>query len=100
VGEKTAWIDDPKLARQLARATWLVLVAAGVLLTRFPLDAVYERLALAALLVAVVVMNAPVVVGLHRSRAQSRTPAYRAVAVALGLRLLATAGVVFWVSSS
>lgn len=95
---KTAWIDDPKLARQLARFTWVLLVTAAVLLTRFRLEATYERLALASLLVAVVVMNAPVVVGLYRSRAESGTAPFRAVAVALGLRLVATVGVVAWVS--
>lgn len=98
VRESTTWIDDPKLARRLARASWVLLMATGVLLTRLRLEEPYERLALASMLVAMVVMNAPVVVGLHRSRAYAGTAPFRAVALALGIRLIATVGVVVWVS--
>lgn len=95
-----SWIDDPKLARQLARATWLVLVVAGVLLTRFPVAPGVERIALAALLATVVVLNAPVVNGLYQTRDESGSAAWRAVAIALALRIVATAGVLAWVSVS
>ncbi|HJL14583.1 MAG TPA: hypothetical protein RMH99_02935 [Sandaracinaceae bacterium LLY-WYZ-13_1] len=100
MSRKPSWIDDPKLARQLARFTWLVLVGAGVLLTRFPLAPSWERLALAGVIAAVVVMNAPVAVGLYRSRDEAETAPFRAVALAFGLRVLATAAVVWWVSSA
>ena len=95
-----SWIDDPKLARQLARASWVVLVAAAVLLTRFPLAPAWERGAIAALLALTVVLNAPVVNGLIQSRAESASPAWRAVAAALVLRVAATIGVVAWVTVS
>lgn len=92
---KPSWIDDPHLARRLARATWVLLVAAFVLLTRFDAGPVVEHTALGALVVVVGVLNAPVAVGLYKSRSESHTRAFRMVAVALLLRALATA----WVCS-
>jgi hypothetical protein len=91
----TRWLHDPKLARQLARATWVVLVAAFVLLTRFQFGASTMRLLLAGLIVAVGALNTPVVLGLWQSRPHAHTAAFRFVAVALAMRLAATAWVVW-----
>lgn len=93
-----SWIDDPKLARQLARASWLVLVAAAVLLTRFPLPPTWERVAIAGLIVVTIVLNAPVISGLMQSRDEASSAAWRAVAVALALRVAGTVGVVTWIT--
>ena len=91
----STWLDDPRLARRFARLTWVVLVTVFVLLLRLDLGAVAERAIGAALALVVVVLNAPVVVGLHKSRAEAHTTAYRLVALALVARLAAT-GWVLW----
>lgn len=99
VSVSRSWIRDPKLARTLARVTWFVLVWAFVLLTRFGMGPTARSAALALLLSVVVVLNAPVVVGLYESRAQAGSPAFRAVALMLGLRVVATVAVMWVVSA-
>jgi hypothetical protein len=100
VSETTSWLDDPRLARRLARFTWVLLVAVFVVLTRFDFGDSVERVALAGLITVVGLLNAPVMVGLWRSRDESRTSAFRLVAFALALRLLATGWVVWMVPAS
>ncbi len=96
MSERTSWLDDPRLARRLSRLTWVVLVTAFVLLVQLDLGATAERLVVAAVLGAVGVLNAPVVVGLWKSRAEAGTPLFRMVAFALVVRL-ATSAWVAWV---
>ncbi len=90
---------DPKLARTLSRSSWVVLVAAFVLLTRFDAGPA-EPWALLGLVALMLTLNAPVMYGLSVSRADSGTRAYRAVAVLLLLRLGATGFVVWAVSEA
>ena len=87
-------MKDAKLARQLARATWLVLVASFVLMTRWPLAPSHRAIALGALTVGFVVMNLPVVLGLIESRTLADTKAFRAVAIGLALRIAALIAVI------
>ena len=95
---KPRWYADPKLARTLSRASWVVIVAGLVLLTRFPLgDA--EPFALLGFVAAVLAMNGPVIYGLSISGGDSGTKAYRAVTVALLARIGAAAFVVWVVST-
>ncbi len=96
---KPSWLEDPRLARRFARVTWFVLVATFVLLTRFDFGATMEQALLAVLIVVVGVLNAPVVVGLGKSREHSHTRAFRLVVLALVMRLAATAWVVWIVGS-
>jgi hypothetical protein len=91
------WYQDPKLARTLSRLSWGVIVGGFVVLTRFDAGA-QEPWALLGLVLAVGVLNAPVVYGLRVSQRDSHTKAYRAVVVMLLLRLAATAAVVWLVS--
>lgn len=91
------WIEDPKLARTLARITWVVLVGSFVLITKFRLEGAALSGALAGLITVVLAMNAPVLVGLWKSRDHSRTKAYRLVAFTLVLRVCALAWVIFLV---
>lgn len=91
------WLRDPKLARTLSRFSWVVLVAAFVLLTRFDTGE-REPLLLLGLAVTVVALNAPVMYGLSISQKEGATKAYRVVALMLIFRLAATAGVVWFVS--
>ena len=93
-----SWIDDPKLARQLARFSWVTLVVAFVLLTRAPLAPTHESAALGALIALFAALNAPVAVGLSHTRAQSGTPAWRAIAVGFAFRVIALVAVVALVS--
>lgn len=95
MSERKSWLDDPRLARRLAPFTWVVLVTAFVLLMRVELGATVERLCLAALIVIVGLLNAPVAIGLWKSRAEARTPQFRLVAFALGARVLATGWIVW-----
>jgi hypothetical protein len=90
-----SWLDDPKLARRLARATWVILVATFVVATRYSFEAWIRHIVVAVLLAVVVVFNAPVVVGLHKSRAESGTTAFKLVAASLIARIAATAWVVW-----
>lgn len=85
-----SFLRDPHLARRLARASWVVLVAAFVLLTRFDPGSALRHAAVAFVVVLVFALNVPVMVGLYESRAESHTPAFRMVAFALLVRLLAT----------
>lgn len=87
-------MEDPKLARRLARASWVVLVVGFVLLTRFPLPRSGENAALGGLLAIFALLNLPVGLGLYETRAQSASPAYRAVALALTVRVLTAIGVI------
>lgn len=89
------WLGDPLLARRFARMHWLVLVGAFVLLTRFQLGVDLHRAVLGLVGAALVVLNAPVVVGLRRSRSEAHTRAFRMVALGLGLRVMAAVWV-FW----
>ncbi len=91
-------MDDPKLARQLARGTWIVLVAAFVMLTRFPLEPTLESAALAGLIVLFCVLNAPVAIGLSKTRDQAGHPAWRAIALAFGFRVVSLVAVIAVVS--
>jgi hypothetical protein len=93
-----SWLDDPRLARRFARVHWIVLVAVFVVITRFDFGATGETLILGAMLSAVCFLNAPVIVGLYKSRAESGTRAYRVVALALVMRVIAT-GFVLWIAS-
>lgn len=93
-------MDDPKLARQLARGTWIVLVASFVLLTRFPLEPTLENAAVAVLLVVFCVLNAPVAIGLQKTWTQRGLPAWRAIAVAFGFRVMALAAVIAVVATN
>jgi hypothetical protein len=90
-----SWLDDPKLARRLARATWVILVATFVVATRYSFEAWIRHIVVAVLLAVVVVFNAPVVVGLHKSRSESGTTAFKLVAASLIARIGATAWVVW-----
>lgn len=93
--EKPSWIDDPHIARRLARSTWIVLVAAFVLLTRFDFGSSVERAAVALVIFVVALLNAPVILGLYKSKSESHSRPFRMVAFALGMRALATAWVVW-----
>lgn len=97
---KPSWIDDPHIARRLARATWMVLVAAFVLLTRYDFGASAERGAIAAVIFAIGMLNAPVAIGLWKSRGEASSRAFRAVALALGMRVLAAAWIVWLLSAA
>ena len=89
-----SWMEDPRIARTMARFSWVVLVVGFVLLARNPLEPTLQRAALGGLIAVIAVMNVPVVLGLYGTRAQARSAAYRAVAISLGLRVLATIAVV------
>lgn len=93
--EKKSWLDDPHLARRLARFTWVVLVTAFVLVTRLDLGHVGTRAALSVVIAVVGILNAPVAIGLWRSRAEAHTRPFQLVALALLLRI---AGLI-WVLS-
>lgn len=100
VDAEPSWMDDPHLARRLARATWLVLVATFVLLTRFEVESSIEPLVLALVVMVVGGLNAPVALGLYKSRREAHTPAFRMVAFALLVRALAAAWVIWILGSS
>ena len=93
------WLEDPRIARQLGRAHWVVLIVGFVLLTRFPVPSPWDYAALAGLLVVLTLMNVPVAYGLRMSREHAQTKAYKAVAFALGMRALATAFVVTFIAA-
>lgn len=71
-----------------------MLVVGFVLLTRFPLPPSSENAALGGLLAVFAFLNLPVGLGLYETRAQSASPAYRAVALALTVRVLTGIAVV------
>lgn len=98
MSERMSWLDDPRVARRLARFTWVALVTAFVLLTRFDYGSTATRLAVAGLIMAVGVLNAPVVFGLWKSRAEADTLPFRLVALALGVRVLASGWVVWFLT--
>jgi hypothetical protein len=95
VSEKTSWIEDPKLARTLARLSWMVIVGGFVILTRWRLSGAAEDGALGIVIATVLTMNLPVVVGLQKSLEHTRTRAFRVVALMLILRIAALAWVVW-----
>ena len=97
MSEKPSWIEDPKLARTLARLSWMVLVGAFVILTRWRLSPTGQDAALGILVATVLTLNLPIVVGLRKSLEHTHTKAFRAVALMLVLRIAATAWVVWTV---
>ncbi|MCB9594470.1 MAG: hypothetical protein H6719_17185 [Sandaracinaceae bacterium] len=89
------WWEDPKVARTLGRFTWVVMVAAFVVGTRFPTtDPLQRNIVPGVLVVAVSVMSFPTALGLYKTRSQSSLRAYRLLAVSLAVKILAT----FWVT--
>lgn len=91
-----SWLDDPKLARRFGRVSWIVLAGSFVLITRFDFGAALERVMLGAMLTAVLLLNAPVFVGLYKCRDQAHTNAYRGIVLAVVLRALATVFVLWY----
>jgi hypothetical protein len=89
-------MDDPRLARRLARASWAVLVTAFVVIGSLHLPPMTKHAAIALVIAAMLFMNAPTMLGLWRSRAHARTSAFHLVAVSLLVRALAT-GWVVWI---
>ena len=96
MSERPSWLDDPRLARRLSQLTWVVLVMAFVLLGRGGIEPSLQRAALAGLIVVVGFLNAPTAIGLWKSRAESGSSAFRAVAFVFVVRLV-TAGWLVWV---
>lgn len=89
--------EDPKVARTLSRASWVVLVAALVLLTRWRLPEDLRWLGPIGVVVVVGVMTFPTVLGLAKSQQHAGTKPYRVVAVALLAKIAATAWVAWLV---
>lgn len=98
VAKKKSWLDDPHLARRFARVHWLVLVATFVVMTRFSLELELRRVVVGAMIAVLVLLNAPVAFGLHKSRAEAHTRPFRMVAFALALRVAATVWVAWSLS--
>jgi hypothetical protein len=96
---KASWLDDPHLARTLARYTWAVVVAVFVLATRFDFGVAGTFALVGALVLATAVLNAPVVLGLWRSRAYSHTRPFRIVAFTLLVRASSVAWVAWMLAS-
>lgn len=89
------WWEDGKVARTLGRFSWVVLVAAFVIGTRFaPADPSLRWIVPAVLVAAIAVMSFPSALGLWHTRAGASTRAWRLVAISLAARILAT----FWVT--
>lgn len=88
--------EDATVARKLGRFTWVVIVAAFVIGTRFEARDPGLRLVVPiALGVAVALMSAPTALGLYHTRAQASLRAYRLVALSLVARILATVWVIW-----
>ena len=85
------WVKNPRVARRLASATWAVLVIGFFAITGRGAQPTYIGVGVLVTLVAL--MQVPVLYGLHASRAQRATKAYRVVAIALSLRVVATAAI-------
>ena len=96
MSERWIW-EDPKLARTLSRASWVVLVAALVLLTRWRLPEDLRWLGPIGVVVIVGVMIFPTALGLAKSQRHAQSQPYRAVAVALLAKIFATAWVAWLV---
>ena len=93
VSHLVRWYEDPRLARQLARLSWLV-VAAGFFLTEPGAYGSWSTaLALGGMTAVAVVLNFPVALGLYQTRHASASGAWRAVAFGLLARTATCIGV-------
>ena len=96
MAEGRIW-EDAQLARTLSRVSWVVLVAALVLLTRWRLPEDLRWLGPIGVVAIVGVLIFPTALGLAKSQQHAGTKPYRVVALALLAKIAAVAWVAWLV---